>query len=149
MATPSLAPDFKEFLRLLDAHGVEYLLVGGYAVGFYGYPRTTGDMDVWIAARPDNAKRVAAALREFGFEAPSLSPSLFLEPGRIVRMGVPPMRIEIFTAVSGISFESCYPLRTKAVIDGIPVSFLDVENLKKNKRAAGRHKDLDDLEHLP
>lgn len=144
-----LPPDFKDFLRLLRAHGVDYLLIGGYAVGFYGYPRATNDLDIWIAIRPDNAEKVAAALREFGFAIPQVTAKLFLEEGKIVRMGVPPMRIEIATTISGVTFEDCFTRRVVDQIDGVEVDLIDLRDLKVNKKAAGRFKDLDDLEHLP
>lgn len=144
-----LQADFKEFLRLLNAHRVEYLLIGGYAVGYHGYPRATVDLDVWIAKTPDNARRIVAALHEFGFTDPVLTPPLFLQPDRMVRMGVPPFRIEIATSISGVEFESCYRSRVDAVIDGVPVAVIDLASLRRNKKAAGRNKDLDDLENLP
>ena len=144
-----LPPDFKEFLKLLHAHKVKYLLIGGYAVGYHGYPRATHDMDIWIAIHPNNAARIVTALREFGFAMPNLSPKLFLQDDSIVRMGVPPLRLEITTAISGVEFSECYAQRVKDVIDGVPVNFIDLQHLKINKKASGRHKDLDDLEHLP
>ncbi len=144
-----LPPDFKEFLRLLDAHHAEYLLIGGYAVAYYGYPRATQDMDLWIAMRPDNADRVVAVLKEFGFDLPEVQRQLFLEENTNVRMGHPPMRIEVLTSISGVTFADCYQRRRVEDIDGIRVSILDLEDLKKNKRESARHKDLDDLEHLP
>jgi len=144
-----LAPDFKEFLKLLNVHGVEYLLIGGYAVGYYGYPRATHDMDIWIAIHPDNAKRIVAALKEFGFDTPDLSPQLFLKDKSIIRMGVPPMKIEIVTTISGVTFEECYSYRVNDAIDGAEVCLIGLNHLKINKKASGRHKDLDDLDHLP
>lgn len=131
------------------SENVEYLLVGGYAVGYYGYPRATGDMDVWIARTRDNAERTARALRQFGFSAETVSPELFLEEGRIVRMGMPPVRIELITGVSGVEFDECYAHRKVDIIDGVEVSLISLEHLKLNKKAAGRAKDLDDLENLP
>ncbi len=149
MATINLPPDFKEFLRLLNAHHVEYLLIGGYAVAYHGYPRATADMDIWIAVHPRNAERVVATLREFGFDLPELSPGLFLKEDQIIRMGVPPVRIEIATGISGISFGECYAARVVDVLDGVEVNLISLAHLKVNKKAAGRHRDLDDLEHLP
>jgi predicted nucleotidyltransferase len=146
---PQLPHDFREFLRLLNATGVEYLLIGGYAVAYYGYPRTTHDLDIWIAIHPENARRMVTALRQFGFENAELTPELFLKEGRIVRMGVPPMRIEVLTTISGVGFDECYAKRVSDTIDGQEVSVISLEHLKANKRASGRHKDLDDLEHLP
>lgn len=144
-----LPKDFKEFLQLLDLEKVEYLLVGGYAVIYYGYPRTTGDLDIWIAVKPDNASRVTAALSRFGFEKSGLSPDLFLKPDQIIRMGLPPFRIEVLTGVSGLNFDECFSQRKNTVIDGVPVSVISLADLKTNKKAAGRHKDLNDLENLP
>ena len=94
MATIRLPPDFKEFLRLLNANRVEYLVVGGYAVGLHGYPRATVDLDVWVRATPDNAERLVQALRAFGFDLPTLQSQLFVDPRSIVRFGTPPFRIE-------------------------------------------------------
>ena len=145
----TLPPDFKEFLRLLNTHNVEYLLIGGYAVGYHGYPRATNDMDIWIAIHPDNAERMATVLRVFGFETPDLSPELFLQDHSIVRMGLPPMRIEILTTISGVEFAACYAARVTTMIDGVEVNLISLPDLKVNKQASGRYKDLDDLEHLP
>lgn len=144
-----LPRDFKEFLSLLRSHGVRYLLIGGYAVGYHGYPRATGDLDIWIAMEPENANRIVDALREFGFDTPQLSPGLFLQDRSMVRMGNVPLRIEITTAISGVSFEECYSARIDDVMDGVEVSLIDLAHLKANKRASGRHKDLMDLEQLP
>ena len=143
-----LPEDFSAFLRLLDAKGVEYLLIGGYAVGYHGYPRATKDLDLWVARTPENAARLVTALREFGFNAPDLAPDLFLAEGRIVRMGMPPLRIEIATTISGVEFADCWAARVEADFDGVPVKIIGREHLKRNKRASGRHQDLADLEHL-
>jgi predicted nucleotidyltransferase len=141
--------DFKEFLKLLNEKKVEYLVIGGYAVAFHGYPRPTGDLDVWIAVHPNNIDGVVEVLREFGFAGNDTSPSLFAEPGVIIRMGVPPIRIELQTRISGVAFEECYQHRIVGDFDGQPVNLIDLDHLKKNKRAAGRNKDLNDLENLP
>lgn len=129
-------------------HRVDYLLVGGYAVGFHGYPRATIDMDVWVRRDPENAARIVRALQEFGFGVPNLTPELFLQEDQIVRMGVPPVQLEIFTHIPGVEFEACFAKRIVAELDGLPVSLISGEDLKTNKKASGRHKDLDDLEHL-
>ena len=149
MATIHLPPDFKEFLKLLNAHQVEYLLVGGYAVGYYGYPRATANIDLWIAINPANADKTVAVLKEFGFNVPDLSPELFLKEWQIVRLGVPPVRIELATTISGVNFNECYPLRVIDKLDGVDVNLISLKHLKLNKKAAGRHKDLADLENLP
>ena len=141
--------DFKEFLSLLNENNVEYLLIGGYAVGYHGYPRATNDMDVWIAINQENAERVVTVLREFGFNTPALSVDLFMEENKIIRMGMPPMRIEISTSISGVDFDECYRARIIDVLDEVPVNIISLRHLKINKKASGRHKDLSDLENLP
>lgn len=143
-----LAPDFKEFLRLLTSEGVEYLRVGGYAVGYYGYPRPTGDLDIWIAVNEENAVRVQSVIEKFGFPGGGASLGEFLRPDRVLRMGVPPVRIEILTGVSGVQFSDCYKRRVAASIDGVQVAVIAKRDLVANKRAAGRHKDLDDVQQL-
>jgi len=144
-----LPPDFKEFLKLLNEKNVRYLLIGGYAVGYHGYPRATNDMDVWIAVHPDNAKRIVEVLREFGFDLPELNTDLFLKKDKIIRMGNPPMRLEISTGISGIEFEESFASKIVDTLDGVQVNIIDLQHLKANKRAAGRLKDLADLENLP
>jgi len=149
MASIELHPDFKDFLRLLNSYEIEYLLVGGYAVGYHGYPRATGDMDVWIAVSETNAEKTAAAVREFGMPSDQVTRDLFLDSNKVIRMGVPPVRIQVITGASGVDFSTCYGKRQRIEIDGIPVNFISLDDLKKNKQASGRHKDLEDLEHLP
>lgn len=143
-----LPSDFKEFLNLLKSRGVRYLLIGGYAVGYHGYPRATGDMDIWVAVSPGNADRAVETCREFGFSTPDLVPDLFLREQSIVRMGIPPARIEILTTISGVSFEECYERRVDVTLDGVEVSVIGLADLKVNKQASGRYKDLMDLDHL-
>jgi len=145
---PELPKDFKEFLRLLRARRVEYLLIGGWAVGYHGYPRATDDLDVWIAMSPANAARMVEVLREFGFDVPELVADLFLQKDRIVRMGVEPVRIEISTTISGVHFDECYRERLETTLDGEPVSLINLSDLKTNKSASGRAKDLADLDNL-
>ena len=149
MGTIELHHDFNEFLRLLNANGVRYLLVGGHAVGFHGYPRATGDMVVWVAAEPVNVERLVQAVQEFGLPADDTTKEALLQRNRIIRMGYPPVRIELLTDISGVDFEECYGQRTTAESDGIPVSIISLPMLKANKKAAGRLKDLEDLRHLP
>ena len=145
----NLPLDFKEFLKLLNSYEVEYLLVGGYAVGYYGYPRATGDMDIWIAVHPDNANKLMRVLSDFGFGTVGLSEALFLQENKIIRMGNPPIRIEILTSISGVEFSECYAQRVSDVIDNVQVNLIDLLHLKQNKQSAGRYKDLDDLDNLP
>jgi len=145
----TLPPDFKEFLKLLKVHDVRYLLIGGYAVGYHGYARATEDMDIWVAIHPDNAQKLVSTLKAFGFDDPNLKPELFLQKPKIIRMGFPPMRLEITTSISGVEFDKCYQERIVDTLDGVEVNLIDLENLKKNKRASGRTKDIADVEKLP
>lgn len=149
MATPLLPPDFKEFLRLLNKNGVEYLLIGGYAVGYYGYVRATADMDIWIAANENNATKVVQTLREFGFTSTAISKEVFLQAENIVRMGVPPFRLEVLNTISGVEFADAYVERVVDRLDEVEVAIISLRHLKINKQASGRLKDLADLEHLP
>lgn len=103
-----LPPDFKDFLKLLNDKRVAYLMIGGYAVGYHGYPRATNDIDIWVAISPENAVRVVDVIREFGFNTPELSENLFLKELSIIRMGLPPIRIEVTTSISGVNFDDCY-----------------------------------------
>ena len=143
-----LPKDFKEFLRLLSDHRVKYLMVGGFAVGFHGYTRTTDDIDFWVAMERDNADRIIAALKEFGFDVPELTADLFLEPDQIVRMGVQPLRIELTTTIDGVDFDLCYQRRVESELEGVPISVIELRDLKENKRASGRLKDLIDVDEL-
>jgi len=111
--------------------------------------RATNAMDIWIAMHPQNAERMVAVLRAFGFDTPKLSPDLFVQDHSIVRMGVPPIRIEILTTISGVQFAACYAERIVATIDEVEVNLISLHHLKVNKQASGRYKDLDDIEHLP
>jgi hypothetical protein len=149
MAIPSLPDDFKEFLKLLGSNGVEYLLIGGYAVNVYGYVRTTNDLDVWVNIHPENAARIERALRDFGFATPGLTADLFLSPNNIVRMGAIPVRIEILTSISGVEFASCYAEKETIQMDEIVVPVISLARSRENKAASARAKDLADLENLP
>jgi predicted nucleotidyltransferase len=144
-----LPADFSEFLRSLDANEVEYLLVGGFAVALYGYPRATADLDVWVSRRRANAERVVACLRDFGFDSPELTPELFEQPEAIVRMGNAPIRIEILNDIDGVEFDDCMTRAERLELAGVDVVVISLEDLKVNKRASGRPKDLDDLLNLP
>ena len=143
-----LPKDFRDFLQLLSEHDVRYLLIGGYAVGYYGYPRATADIDIWIEPNKNSAEKIVRVLSDFGFDQNNLSEEFFLQKDKIVRLGNPPLRIEILMSISGVDFTSCYNERVEDNISGIPVKIISLENLKTNKRVANRYKDLDDLEKL-
>lgn len=149
MAPIEFPPDFSEFLRLLNDHDVEFMVVGGFAVAIYGYPRATADLDIWIRQRRENAERVVACMREFGFDAPNLTPELFDNPDMLLRMGVAPLRIELLTSIDGVDFEDCAAHVERHLVSGVTVPVISLAHLKINKRASGRAKDLADLDHLP
>ncbi len=149
MDMAKIPQDFSEFLKLLEDEGAQYLLIGGMAVAYYGYPRATADMDIWVAADPGNAAKCVKVLQRFGMDVPELTPALFCEPGKIIRMGVPPIRIELHTGLSGVAFAECFQRRRRVSFYGQEINLIDLEDLKRNKRAARRHRDLEDLEHLP
>jgi hypothetical protein len=131
---------------LLNSNRVEYLVIGGYAINYYGYSRATADLDIWIAIAPENAERVARAVREFGFVQSDRE--TFLEPRKVIRMGVPPLRLEILTSISGVEFAECYGRRLQVELDGIAVNLIGLDDLKRNKEASNRLKDRLDLEQL-
>jgi len=140
--------DFQDFLELLNANGVKYVVVGGYAVAFHGYVRYTGDLDVFVELSPANAEKLTVALRQFGFTLPRVKPDLFLRKGKIIRMGYEPMRLEILNEIDGVSFDDCYRRRRVAEIEGLKLNFINLPQLLANKRATGRTKDQLDAEML-
>ena len=143
-----LNQDFREFLRSLNDNQVRYLVAGGYAVALHGYPRYTKDIHIWVDRNRDNASKLIAALEQFGFASLKLSMEDFLESGQIIQLGHPPNRIDLMTSLTGVNFEACYEKRKILDVDGLDINFIDLENLKANKKATGRHQDLADLENL-
>jgi len=149
MATTLLPKDFKEFIQLLNSNSVEYLIIGGFAVGYHGFPRATYDIDILISFKSENIEKVKNVLREFGFRFPEIFADNFWEYDKIFRMGNPPLRIELMFKASGIEFDECFKDRITDELDGIQVNIISLDDLKKNKLKAGRHKDLNDIENLP
>lgn len=143
-----LNQDFKEFIKSLNDNDVRYLVVGGYAVAFHGHPRYTKDIDIWIEMSRENATSLMRALDEFGFGLIGLKAEDFLEPDQVVQLGYPPNRIDLLLSLSGVDFENCYASKIQVTIDDVTVNFIDLENLKKNKKASGRLQDLADVESL-
>ncbi len=140
--------NFKEFIQLLNKNRVKYLIVGGYAVALHGHPRYTKDLDIWIYVNTSNAERLITTLNEFGFTSLDLKSTDFLTYGNVVQLGSPPNRIDLLTSVDGVEFDSCYESKFEVEIEGIRIDFINLEDLKKNKKASGRHQDLADLENL-
>jgi hypothetical protein len=149
MDTIPLLPDFLDLLRFLSEEKVEYLVVGGMAVNYHGYHRSTGDLDLWVATSSQNQDRLAAALQRFGFSAQAVAHRPLLESPKFLRIGQPPLRVEIHSEISGCKFEDCLARSEHCSISGVDVRFLSLRDLRQNKRAAGRTKDLADLEELP
>jgi len=140
--------NFKEFVELLNKNNVKYLIVGGYAVALHGHPRYTKDLDIWIGVNESNAEKLISVLKEFGFDALGLKSEDFLTSGNVIQLGQPPNRIDLLTSVDGVDFDSCYESKVKVNIEGMLANFIDLENLKINKKASGRHQDLADIENL-
>jgi hypothetical protein len=143
-----LNKDFREFVESLNSNKVKYLVVGGYAIAFHGHPRYTKDLDIWLEASEENAEKVITALADFGFGSLDVSKEDFLHEGMVVQLGYPPNRIDLINSPDGVDFAECYPLRIEIEIDGLKISVIDLDNLKKNKKASGRLQDLADLEKL-
>ena len=143
-----LAKDLREFIELLNSRKVDYIVVGGHAVAFHGHPRFTGDIDFLVRPSRENADRVAGVVREFGFSELNVSPEDFMRPNTVVQLGYPPNRVDLLTSISGVNFEEAWGSRLSAELDGLPVCFLGLDALLKNKRASGRDKDLADVSKL-
>ena len=143
-----LAPDFNAFIECLIEKRVEFLIVGAYAVAIHGVPRFTGDLDVLVAPTPQNAQRLIHAIRAFGFPVDQLHPEEVMEERRIIEMGVEPVQIHIMSAISGVTWDSAWADRVVTRIGSLDVAFLGKATLLQNKRAAGRPKDLADIDAL-
>ena len=142
-----LIEDLKEFVRLLDAHEVKYLVVGGAAVNTLAYIRMTEDLDFWLQRSEDNAERTLSALAAFGF-AGEFSRQDLLDPKAVLMLGRPPNRIDLLTWISGCEFDDCYARRTYENLAGVVVPMISLQDLLVNKKASGRHKDLADVEEI-
>jgi hypothetical protein len=140
--------DFKELLELLNAHKVEYLIVGAYALAFYGAPRFTGDLDILVKPDKDNAQKVLDVLVEFGFGSLKLSVEDFSQPDTVIQLGFPPLRIDILTALTGVTWEQIEAGKTTGKLDVAPVFFIGKKEFIQNKRTLGRKKDLADIEAI-
>ena len=140
--------DYIDMLKCLNKAGVDYILVGGWAVNLYGYIRATVDLDVWILADADNAKKVYSAVAEFGAPVSEMKPEEFAEYGMIFQIGVAPCRVDIISKISGVSYADAVTRAVPKTIDGIPVRIISLEDLIANKKASGRAKDLADVEVL-
>jgi hypothetical protein len=140
--------DFRDLLSAFNARGVEYVVVGAHALAAHGHVRATKDLDVWVRPEPANAARVLAALKSFGAPLQGLTEADLVSPGLIFQIGVPPVRIDVLTAIDGVEFDEAWETRVRAQIADLDVPVISKEHLIRNKRAAGRLQDLADVEHL-
>ena len=143
-----LPRDLREFIVLLNSHDVKYLIVGGYAVAYHGYPRATGDIDLFVEVSQENARKLIAVLGEFGFASLGLTEKDFLVPGSIIQLGYPPNRIDLVTSISGVTFADAWERRIGCHVEGLTMFVVDKQTLMANKAASGRPKDLADLDAL-
>lgn len=143
-----LPRDFHDFIELLNEHGVEYVVIGGYALAVHGYVRYTGDIDFFIALHTENAEKMLRVFHAFGLDTPDLDATLFMDEGKIIRVGSEPMRLEVLNKISGVDFAECYQNRKQILVDGISVNFIGYNELLENKSVAGRPKDLADIDEL-
>ncbi len=140
--------DFREFLELLNAHEVQFLIVGGYALAFHGAPRFTGDIDVFVKPDNANAKRIINALADFGFSSLDLTINDFKDQNKVIQLGLPPVRIDIITSISGVTWEEADASKEPGLFGDVSVSYIGKKQFITNKRATGRKKDLADIEVL-
>ena len=143
-----LNEDYKEILQILLNNKAKFLVVGAYAMGAYGYPRATGDFDIWVEASAENSKKIYKSLVEFGAPLSSITEKTFAEEGIIFQIGVAPRRIDIITRIDGVIFAEAYQTKEFIEIERLPVPFLSKENLIKNKQSTGREKDKLDVSYL-
>ena len=141
-------PDYADMVKAMLDEGVEFMLVGGYAVLFHGYPRTTFDIDLWVRPSPDNAPKVLGALRRFGAPLQDVTAADFDHPDMVYQIGVPPCRIDILTRIDGVAWEEAEPNAILRVVDGLPIKVIGRAELIRNKRASGRTKDAADADAL-
>ena len=146
--TMNLQKDLREFVELLNALDVHFLIVGAFAVAHHGYARYTADLDLFVEKSDENAERILRAIREFGFGDIGLTPEDFALKDQVVQLGVAPNRIDILTFLSGVSFEDAWSSRELGTVGGLRVAFISRALLKQNKLATGRSQDIADLEHL-
>jgi len=143
-----LNSDYKDMLQVLLDNGVKFLLVGAYAMGAHGYPRSTGDIDIWVEPSPDNSRRVYLALAQFGAPLGEVDEATFVKPDVVFQIGVAPRRIDIMSSVSGVEFDEAYQHRQTVELEGMPIPILSYDDLVRNKRATGRDKDRLDADRL-
>ena len=141
----NLEKDFEDFVRLLNEHSVDYMIVGGYALAFHGKPRHTGDLDIWIALSDKNAEKMHRVIKDFGMASLGMQKEDFLQSGLITQIGYPPLRIDILNEIDGISFKEAWLNKAMIDIDGLSINYIGLDDLIKNKISSGRHQDISDV----
>ena len=139
------AKDFEDFVRLLNEHSVDYMIVGGYALAFHGKPRHTGDLDIWIALSDKNAEKMHRVIKDFGMASLGMQKEDFLQSGLITQIGYPPLRIDILNEIDGVGFKEAYSNKAIIDIDGLLINYIGLDDLIKNKLSSGRHQDMSDV----
>jgi len=140
--------DYRELLALLNAHDVRYILIGAYALAFHGAPRYTGDLDLLVRPDEENGRRILSALEAFGFGSLGITVDDFSVPGRVVQLGVPPVRVDIITSITGVTWDEAQADCVQGTFGNIPVSYIGRASFIRNKRTLGRKKDLADAEAI-
>lgn len=140
--------DFRELLELFNAHGIEYVVVGALALAWYGHPRYTGDIDLFVKPDPDNAQKIIAALDQFGFGGLGITIEDFTTPDRVIQLGVPPGRVDLLTSLSGITWDQVSSGSVNGEYAGVPVRYIGKADYIRNKQTVGRHRDLADIEAI-
>ena len=143
-----LSKDLREFIQSLNDNKVKYLIVGGYAVSYHGYPRYTKDIDIWVYLEENNASKMILALKQFGFPTNVISKDDFLDAEAVIQLGYPPNRIDILTDLDAIAFDDCFKNKEEVDLNGVLANFIDIDNLIITKKATGRDQDLLDAKKL-
>ena len=144
----TLDPDFEDFIKLLNHHEVDYMIIGGYAMAFHGKPRYTGDLDIWIDISESNAQKMLLVIEDFGFVSLNFDKEDFLRENLINQLGYPPLRIDILTSIDGINFRDAYPQKQVILIEDFTANYIGLNDLIQNKNAGGRQQDLVDVNTL-
>lgn len=143
-----LAKDFEDFIKLLNKHQVEYMVVGGYALALHGKPRHTGDLDIWINVSEENADKLMFVINEFGLASLGLQKNDFLEEGSMVQIGYPPLRIDLLNTIDGVEFNEAYKNKLSIDLDGLKTDYIGLNDFIRNKTSSGRAQDLSDVKEL-
>jgi predicted nucleotidyltransferase len=144
----TLAQDFEDFIKLLNRHQVDYMVVGGYALAFHGKPRHTGDLDIWINSSEANAEKLVNAIHEFGLASLGLTKNDFIQEGYVTQIGYPPLRIDILNTIDGVKFEDAFLNKLQVDVNGIGINYIGLKDFIDNKTASGRSQDIADLKEI-